>query len=177
MLSKETLIKIESLASQVAEREGCRVYDLDFMGGPGGRTLRIFIDKSGGASVDDCANVSRGLNLLLDVEDPIPGGAYNLEVSTPGLERNLKKPWHFTESKGKKIWLKLTENLGSLGLQNERFIMAKQITEVLSEVAETGIMMQIESENILIPYAAIEKARVVFEFGNNMLDKNKNKKK
>lgn len=167
MLSKETLAKIENLAMQVAEREGCKLYDLQFMGGSSGRTLRVFIDKQGGASVDDCANVSRGLNLLLDVEDPIPGGAYHLEVSTPGVERVLKKNWHYQEAKGQKIWVRISESLGNFGAQDKKLSVAKQISEVLSEVTDAGIQFQIGEDHISIPFGAIEKAHVVFDFENN----------
>lgn len=183
MLSQETLNKLENLAAQVAEREGCLLYDLDFSGAASGRTLRVFIDKpGGGASVDDCANVSRALNTLLDTEDPIPGGAYNLEISTPGLERTLKKNWHFVEAKGKKIWVKLSQNLESLGLQDKTLGLGKQLTEILQDVNDAGIQFQIGEEILTIPLSAIEKAHVVFEFGNNKnnmpKDKvNKNKKK
>jgi ribosome maturation factor RimP len=164
MLTTETWQKIENLAIQVATREGCKLYDMDFSGGNSGRTLRVYIDKEGGASLDDCANVSRGLNLLLDVEDPIPGGAYHLEVSTPGVERPLRKPWHFSEAVGEKVWVRLKQTLESLGLQNKRLASQKQLSEVLSTVDNDGIYFEIESEKILIPFPIIEKARVVFEF-------------
>jgi ribosome maturation factor RimP len=164
MLTTETWQKIENLAVQVVTREGCKFYDMDFSGGAAGRTLRIYIDKDGGASLDDCANVSRGLNLLLDVEDPIPGGAYHLEVSTPGVERPLRKPWHFEQAIGSKIWMRLNRNLESLGLQGKRLGMQKQIAEVLHSVDSTGVYFEIENEKILIPFQAIEKAHVVFEF-------------
>ena len=101
MTSDQMIQKIEILAGQVAEREGVRIYDLEFSGGTQGRVLRVFIDKEGGVSIEDCANVSRGLNLLLDVEDPIPGGKYSLEVSSPGMERILRKSWHFTGEIGR----------------------------------------------------------------------------
>lgn len=177
MLSQETLNKLENLAAQVAEREGCLLYDLDFSGTASGRTLRVFIDKQGGgASVDDCANVSRSLNTLLDTEDPIPGGAYNLEISTPGLERTLKKKWHFAEAKGKKIWVRLSQNLESLGLQNKTLALGKQLTEVLQDVTESGIQFQIGEELLTVPLSAIEKAHVVFEFGQAQ-DKGKDNEK
>jgi ribosome maturation factor RimP len=98
MISETSLQKIEILANDVALREGVKIYDIEFSGGAQGRILRIYIDKEGGVGVDDCANVSRGLNLLLDVEDPIPGGKYVLEVSSPGLDRVLKKNWHFEQA-------------------------------------------------------------------------------
>jgi len=103
-LSQTQMDQIRQLADEVATREGCRLYDLEFVGG---RILRIYIEKmnDGGASLDDCVNVSRGLNLMLDVEDPIPGGRYELEVSTPGLERRLTQLWHFEKAVGMKVRL------------------------------------------------------------------------
>jgi ribosome maturation factor RimP len=156
--------KIETLAGQVAAREGVRIYDLEFAGGAQGRTLRIFIDKEGGVSIEDCANVSRGLNLLLDVEDPIPGGKYHLEVSSPGMERNLRRPWHFNDAVGKKIWLKLNQPLESFGVTNKKFSAAKQTTETLQAADETGVRLELEGEAALIPYEAIEKAKMVVDF-------------
>src|SRR5262249_32900721 len=98
--------RVRKLAEEVAIREGCRLYDLEFAGGPH-RTLRVFIEKDdGGASLEDCVNVSRGLNLMLDVEDPIPGGRYELEVSTPGLERKLTQLWHFEKAIGEFVQLR-----------------------------------------------------------------------
>jgi ribosome maturation factor RimP len=98
--------QVRKLAEEVALREGCRLYDLEISGG---RTLRVYIEKlSGGASLDDCVNVSRGLNLMLDVEDPIPGGRYELEVSTPGLERKLTQLWHFEKAIGERVRLSCT---------------------------------------------------------------------
>ena len=167
--SGDMLTRIENLASQVSEREGCRLYDVEFAGGGGGRILRVYIDKAleGGAGLEDCANVSRGLNLLLDVEDPIPGGRYTLEVSTPGVDRPLRKPWHFEAVVGKKIWVKLNCNLQSLGYASQKMAGHKQLTEVLRSVNEAGLQFQLSESSISIPWDAIEKAKVVFEFGIN----------
>ena len=102
---KEQLDQVRRLAEEVALREGCRLYDVEFAGGPN-RTLRIYIEKeAGGASLEDCVNVSRGLNLMLDVEDPVPGGSYELEVSTPGLDRKLTQLWHFEKAVGQSVRL------------------------------------------------------------------------
>ena len=167
LISADTIQKIEQMAEQIAMREGCKLYLIEFSGGSGGRTLRVYIDKSieGGATLDDCAKVSRGLNLLLDETDSIPGGHYNLEVSTPGVERPLKKPWHFAEASGKKIWLRLNQRLQDLGVQNQKFAANKQLEEVIQASDENGVRFKIENEEALIPFSAIEKAHVVFEFG------------
>lgn len=98
---------LRRIAGDIAEREGCLLYDLEFAEGPR-RTLRVYIEKdSGGASLDDCVSVSHGLNLALDVEDLIPGSAYDLEVSTPGLERKLTQAWHFKKAIGESVRLHL----------------------------------------------------------------------
>ncbi len=106
LLSDSQLVQIRQFAEEVAVREGCLLYDLEFHDGPA-RSLRVYIDKAeGGVSIDDCANVSRGLNLRLDVEDVIPGGRYDLEVSSPGLDRKLTQLWHFAKAVGKRVRLK-----------------------------------------------------------------------
>ena len=113
MLAPGQLEQIRRFAEDVASREGCLLYDLEFRDGPG-RTLCVFIDKSpGGVSIDDCANVSRGLNLRLDVEDVIPGGAYDLEVSSPGLDRKLTQAWHYPVAVGKTVRLKYRDEDGA----------------------------------------------------------------
>lgn len=112
MLTPGQLEQIRLFAEEVASREGCLLYDLEFRDSPG-RTLRVFIDKEpGGASIDDCANVSRGLNLRLDVEDAIPGGAYDLEVSTPGLDRKLTQLWHYEKAAGQSVQIKYKDENG-----------------------------------------------------------------
>jgi len=155
--------KIENLAQDVALREGVRIYDIEFAGSAMGRTLRVFIDKDGGVSVDDCANVSRGLNLLLDVEDIIPGGKYVLEVSSPGLERVLRKPWHFEQAKGQKVWLKIAKPLEVFGVTNGKLKSAKQLSETLADYANESLKFNIEGVEAVIPLTEIEKAKTVFE--------------
>ena len=173
MLSEQVLKKIEDLAGQVATREGCRLYDIEFFGASGHRTLRVLIDKDqDGVGIDDCSNVSKGLNLLLDVEDLIPGAKYMLEVSSPGVERPLKQAWHFQAVVGKKIWLKTDRSLESFGVTAGPLKAAKQLTEVLQGVEDQGIRLAIEGQEFVIPFVDIVKAQLVFEF-----DEPKKKKK
>lgn len=156
--------KVEKMAQEVAEREGCFLYDIDFIGAGKGRTLRVYIDKEGGVGIDNCSDVSKGINLLLDVEDIIPGGAYNLEVSTPGLERHLKKQWHFEKAVGKKVWMKTTKALESVGITDKKWKAAKTIEDVLESADESGVRFVIKDVELKIPYEIIDKAKVVFEF-------------
>ena len=71
-----------------------------------GQVLRLFIDQESGIALDDCELVSGQVSALLDVEDPIPGH-YNLEVSSPGLDRKLAKPEHFDRFAGRRVRIRL----------------------------------------------------------------------
>lgn len=157
--------KVEAIANEVAAQEGVLIYDIEFVGLGKGRTLRIYIDKEDGSvSIDDCSNVSKGLNEFLDAnEDLIPGGTYNLEVSTPGLDRVLKKPWHFQKAIGKKVYIKTSKALESAGVTDKKWKAAKTVEEVLDSADEGGIRFIVKDVEIKIPYAMIDKAKVVFE--------------
>ncbi len=170
------LEKIEKLAQEVAAREGCVLYDLEHTGSGNGRILRVYIDKEEGVGIEDCSNVSKGLNLLLDVEDIVPGSMYNLEVSTPGLDRQLKKPWHYEKAIGKKIYVKLMKSLGSMGLTEDKgMISMKQFDDVLMGFEDNSLVFNLRSQPIKIPLEQIEKAKVVFELKTNAKPKPKKK--
>jgi ribosome maturation factor RimP len=173
----EILSKIEKIASSVAERESVFLYDLELTGGGNqGKILRVYIDSpnEGGVSVEDCANVSRGLSLLLDVEDPIPGGRYELEVSSPGLDRKLRKFWHYEKAVGKKIDVRLTSSLGELGFKGASMLAAKKFeAKLLAVDAEAQVaVFEVASSEARVPIAEIERAKIVVVF-----DENKGKKK
>ncbi|KYG60361.1 ribosome maturation factor [Bdellovibrio bacteriovorus] len=158
--------KVEKIANEVADREGCLLYDIEFVGVGKGRTLRVFIDKEdGNVSLDDCSNVSKGLNAILDTdEDIIPGGAYNLEVSTPGLDRHLNKPWHFQKVVGKKVYIKTSKALESVGVTDKKWKATKTVEQVLESADNEGVRFVVDNVEIKIPYALIDKAKLVFEF-------------
>lgn len=166
--------KVEKMAQEVTLREGCFLYDIEFVGvGNKGRTLRLYIDKETppataaseegqGVSIDDCSNVSKALNLLLDVEDIIPGEAYTLEVSSPGLERVLRKPWHFEKAVGKKIWVKTGKSFESFGVTDKKLKAAKQIDEVLKAFDGETLKFEVKDVEVNIPLSAVEKSKVLF---------------
>lgn len=82
---------IRSIVERVASSSGLEVVEVDLRGGGKARMLRITIDKPGGVTHEDCANLSREVGTILDVEDAVPGGSYTLEVSSPGLDRPLHR--------------------------------------------------------------------------------------
>lgn len=83
---------VRGIVERVAASRGLEVVEVDFRGGGKARMLRVFIDKPGGVTHEDCANVSHEVGTILDVEDAVPGGSYLLEISSPGLDRELVRP-------------------------------------------------------------------------------------
>ena len=98
--------KTEALLTPIAEANGVRVYDVEYVKEAGEWYLRAYIDKDGGVDINECVDVSHALSDALDVDDFIEE-AYTLEVSSPGLGRQLKKDRHFANSIGQDVELKL----------------------------------------------------------------------
>ncbi|HYX53259.1 MAG TPA: ribosome maturation factor RimP [Candidatus Limnocylindrales bacterium] len=92
--------KIREIADRVATTHGVEVVEAELKGGGKARRLLVTIDKPEGVTHEDCANVSRELSTILDVEDAVPGGSYTLEVSSPGLDRKLLKPQDYQRFTG-----------------------------------------------------------------------------
>ena len=106
----ETLARVWELAAPLTEDEGMEIVDIQFRheGTRHGKVLRIYLDKENGPNVDDLARVSRQLGELLDAQDVVQG-AYTLEVSSPGINRPLKKLEHFERYVGKRIRVRTRE--------------------------------------------------------------------
>jgi ribosome maturation factor RimP len=96
----------ERILAPIAEANGVRIYDVEYVKEGSEYFLRAYIDRDGGVTIGDCENVSRALSDALDGADPIPD-AYTLEVSSPGLGRSLTKDRHFSQSIGAEVELKL----------------------------------------------------------------------
>lgn len=160
--------KIHKIADEVAARAGCELYDLEMVGTGASRVLRVFIDKAeDGIGIEDCSNVSKGLNEVLDTEDLIPGGEYNLEVSSPGLDRRLKTEAHFKKVLHKKVAIQLSKNLGALGVTEPSMTATKKFESELEGVEDHQIIFNLKNEKVKIPIEAVEKAKLVFEFKSN----------
>ena len=97
---------VEALARPVVEAEGCTLWDVEYVKEAGVWYLRLYIDKEGGVSINDCEAVSRPVSDLLDEADPIEG-SYTFEVSSAGADRALKKPEHFAAFLGSEVEVKL----------------------------------------------------------------------
>lgn len=97
---------IEQLVLPLVAEQNYELVDVEYVKEAGTLYLRIYIDKEGGITVDDCEIISRALEAILDVQDPIKD-PYILEVSSPGLDRPLKKEKDFVRSVGKAVEVKL----------------------------------------------------------------------
>ncbi|RMF77501.1 MAG: ribosome maturation factor RimP [Nitrospirae bacterium] len=95
--------QVEALVRPVVEALGLVLWDVEYRGGGGRGLLRITVDREGaGVTLDDCQRVSQEVSTLLDVEDPIHH-PYDLEVSSPGVERPLRHAWHFRAAAGERV--------------------------------------------------------------------------
>jgi ribosome maturation factor RimP len=148
--------KATTLLEPVVAAEGMELVDLEFVREHEGWILRLFIDKQGGVGLDDCTQVSRAVDTLLDVEDFIEH-EYSLEVSSPGLNRPLTKPDHFRKAAGKKIKVK---TYGPLGVPPR-----KNFSGDVQNVDEEAVTVAVEGAGeFRIPFKDIAKANLEFEF-------------
>ncbi len=160
--------KIESLVRPLVEGSGFQLYDVEFVG----RTLRVSIEKPGGVSITDCVETSRLLNPVLDVEDVVPGGRYELEVSSPGLDRGLRKLEHFQKAMGERIHV-TTQNPMSLWNGEEAFFEKRRnLRGLLTAVSPSSFGMALTvvadgNRPVIIPLEAITRAYIDFEFKIN----------
>jgi ribosome maturation factor RimP len=144
-----TLTQVLELTAPLAADEGMEIVDIEFRreGGRGGRVLRVYLDKEGGPTIDDLARVSRKLSELLDVHGDLEG-AYVLEVSSPGVNRVLKRPEHFARFTGKRIRLRTRE-----AIQGRRSFLG-----ILKEVRPGSIVLLQDGAEFQIALSSIERA-------------------
>jgi len=144
-----TVKRVWELAAPLINSEGLEIVDIEFRheGSRGGKVLRLYLDKEGGPSVDDLSRVSRQLSELLDARDVVPG-TYTLEVSSPGINRPLKRPEHFARFVGKRIRVRTRDSIDG----------RRSFLGTLQEVLENQITLKQEGAQYRIPFAAIEKS-------------------
>ncbi|MFY9525337.1 MAG: ribosome maturation factor RimP [Limnochordia bacterium] len=136
----------------VADQE-IELVDVEYVKEQRGWVLRVFLDKPGGITIDDCQAVSLVLDKKLDEEDPIRG-SYSLEVSSPGLERPLKKAKDFQRFAGR-----LAEIRTYSGVYGR-----KKFKGILQGLRDDQVLLEFEGEVIEIPLDLIAKANLALEF-------------
>lgn len=138
--------RVRELVEPVLDAGGLELVDVQFAGG----ALQIFVDRPGGIDLDAISAVSTTVSGILDDNDPVPG-RYTLEVSSPGLERPLRRPEHFRRFVGSTVAVKTTP-----AVEGERRVQA-----TLEEADDEGIVVG----GRRLRYDEVERARTVFEWG------------
>ena len=142
--------ELANLLEPTVERLGYELVDLEVrLGGKGG-LVRLYIDKPDGIDLDDCEKVSLAVSALLDVEDPVPGN-YNLEVSSPGLDRKLTKVEHFQRFEGETVKVQLR-----FPIEGRR-----RFRGTLLSSDDENIVVEVDGESFSLPLKTIDTARLV----------------
>ena len=149
---EDILDSVRRIAGPLAAQEGLELVDVEIGGAGGRQTLRLFIDKAGGVSLEDCSSVSHAVSTALDVEDPI-AGAYDLEVSSPGLDRPLRTPEHFEKFKGSKVRVR---TFGPVAECENR----KTFVGQLVGFSEDKVLVDVDGKVFQVPHAQVSKANV-----------------
>ena len=149
-MSRETL---ERLLRPVVEGLGFELWELEYFPRRGNALLRLYLDSPGGVTLDDCERVSRAVSEVLDAEDPLPE-RYELEVSSPGLERPLRTPEQFARDVGEQVFVELVAPLEG----------RRRFKGPLAAVSTTTIEVAVDGQRHALPIAAVRKAHLAPEF-------------
>jgi len=153
VLVAELRTRLWPIVEPIAEEEGLELVEVEFVQQSGNWVLRIYLDKPGGVQLDDCERVSRRLSPVLDVEDLIPH-RYVLEVSSPGLERELRKEREFRWAMGKAIQCWVSKSVGGRTL----------FTGHLRGITEEALSLEEPDGQLYeLPRGLVTKARLAIE--------------
>ncbi len=141
------------LFEPIVDGMGFDLIEIEHFPNPKHGVLRLYIDKDGGVNVADCSSVSRQISALIDVEDPV-SGQFNLEVSSPGSDRPLRRLKDFKRFKGSLVKLKTV-----MPLEGQRNFKGRML-----EVDEDTLVLETDTEELSIPMLSIDKARIVPEY-------------
>ena len=145
--------RVAAVALPVLEELGLELVEVQYRREQSGWVLRLIIDKQGGVSLEDCAAASREISQLLDIEDFI-GQTYNLEVSSPGLDRPLKNMADFQRFTGRKAKIKTIEPV-----DGEHVFIGK-----IQQTEGEMIILEIGRREVKIPFMQVSKARLEVDF-------------
>lgn len=135
------------------EAEGVELDDLEVTGTGAGRLVRVVVDAPGGMTVDRLADLSRGLNRLL-ADEPAAGATYTLEVTSPGLERPLRRREQFRKSVGREVIVKTRAEVAG----------ARSHRGTLTAVSESDVTVSVDGMDHPIPLEEVTQARTVFRW-------------
>ncbi len=148
--------KLNALFEPLAEELGLELVSVAFKGSAGHRRLQVMADRlEGSVTVEDCARLSREISATLDVEDSIPG-AFELEVSSPGIERPLIKARDFARFAGRDVAIRFRDGEG-----------ARTVEGRLEGIdGHERVLVTVGTETLEVALSTIETARLTFQFGS-----------
>jgi len=149
--------RILDLVEPVAQSEGMEIVDAECLRGPSGWMVRIYIDKEGGVTLDDCAMISGEVGDLLDVHET-PPGPYNLEVSSPGLDRPLVRDRDFVRHEGHRVRVRVAEKI-----EGKRTFTGR-LVEFVEREGEKNLIIEVGKTKYTIPRHMVVKANLEYEF-------------
>jgi ribosome maturation factor RimP len=150
---EKLLEEVRQVIEPLLQSQGFELVDLEYQREPQGWVLRIYLDREGGVTLDDCAEVSGEIGAVLEVKDVIPN-PYVLEVSSPGLTRPLKKPEDFNKFNNRLVKIKLYEPLEG----------RKNFKGTLLGLEGEKVRLEIEGRVYELPLQGIAKANLEIEF-------------
>lgn len=156
--------ELDPAITSVVEDLGMTCYDVDWIGTGNARTLRVLVEQDGGIDLDKVADTSRAISAVLDTLD-ISGGPYQLEVSSPGIERPLRRREHFEAAIGSPISAKFRTETGA-----QRIAGTLESVESDSDGSAT-VVISAESGQVVVPLSEITGAHVVFVWPNSQRQK------
>ena len=148
--------KMKPLVESILEFEDIELVDIECLRMKSRWLVRIYIDKEGGVTLDDCGEVSKQVGDVLDVHD-LPPGPYTLEVSSPGLDRPLANDRDFIKYRGRKVHVRVAEKLE--GMKNFR----GRLVDYLDREGEKIVVVDVLGKTYHIPQTSIIKAHLEYE--------------
>jgi ribosome maturation factor RimP len=153
MDTQDVIERVDRLASPVLLSEGLELVEVEYRREARGWVLRLYVDKEGGITLDDCAQISREIGRNLDVEDFITT-PYILEVSSPGLTRSLKTEKDFMKYRDRLVKVRTNQPVGN----------RRQFTGMLRGTTGEGIQIEVDGKVFVVPFSFIAKANLDIEF-------------
>jgi ribosome maturation factor RimP len=156
--------EIQQLVQRIVDSEGMELVDVEFKSGRSRNLVRVFIDKVGGVTLDDCENISRQLGAILDVKD-LMKNAYILEISSPGVDRPMRTDRDYERSLGRTMRVTFHGQNGD----------SQQMIGRLLEVTDAAIVLDVEGKLTSIARDQIIKAVQEIVLGNPKKNQKKRK--
>lgn len=166
MKREDAISRITAIAERAAAPAGIEIVEVELKGSGGNHLLRIYIDKPEGVTHADCERVSREVEAVLDAEDPIPG-SYELEVSSPGLERKLGKWQDWQRFAGRKVKVVLKQPLESAAAADspKAPVALKHFDGVIARAEDHRVTVELPGgANVTFPFEQVDRANLKFDW-------------